>query len=337
MGPCRKRLLSALVLTCTIWLCACSTVKISTTAHFKPVVDLKKHSFTKLAVLPFRGRSGEAVSTMMQSALAEWGYYELVERHSLQTIIDELALQQQGLFAAESGAKVGELLGASHVLLGDVTACEADVGSETRYRTVKVQTGTQLMTMYNPDGSAYQIPMPVYEDRREPYAYYTMSAQVSVSFRIAAAATAALAHSKNISRSFNDGSADRSRLPTESGVLSDLAQAACNEFRTEICPYRKRITKTFLKPDSSVSESEDDAERGLKLIAAGDLEGAEEALRSATELDSRHGTAWFNLAMVLALQARAAEACPLVLKAVRLDPDNKTIIEGKQWIESLPR
>ena len=300
-------------------------------------MDLKEHGCSKLAVLPFKGDGSGKIAAMLQGALAEWRYYDLVERRDLKKVIDELALHHKPLFDSETAARVGKMAGASHALLGDVISCSARLSRETRYRTVKVKVGTSMVKVTKSDGSSVQVPVPRYVDRREPYTHYTMNVNVSVTFRVVDVETAEIVYSKNVSRSFNRGSSNRSALPTQSGILSELGRQVCGEFRLKICPYVKRVTQRFLKSDSKVDESEDDVDRALKLIRAGDLEGAEEPLRRGLERDPSHAAACFNLAMLFGLQGRVEQAREYALKAVRLEPDNGCIIRGREWIESLPR
>ncbi len=326
-----------LVLLCMSSLLGCATTRIVTRAYFRPVVDLKEHGSVKIAVLPFSGPNSEGAAATMEGALAEWGYYDLVERRDLDAVLNEHGLQRQAVFDPETAVRVGKLAGASHVVLGDVRASSVDVRSETRYRTIRVRVGTDYMTTTNADGTMTQIPVPKYEGRREPYTYHTMSADARVAFRVVDVETSGILHGKEVGHNFNRGSADRSDLPTESGVLADLMAGICNEFRKQICPYSEEVSKKFLKPDSDNDASEKDVDRALQLIRAGDLEGAEEALNRAVESAADHAAAWFDLAMAVALQARVDEAIGYAIKALRLDPENDTIIEGKRWIESLAR
>jgi len=337
MSEYRRAAALALAAAWLVSLSACSTVSITVRGQFRPVMDLKTKNVTKLAVLPFDGTGGAGVSAQVQSALAEWCYYELVERKALQTVVDELARQRQAMFNSESAARIGQLVGASHVLIGNVTAYSAKEGSETQYETVTVQRGTIQQPFYNPDGSVYYIPMPNYVQEQQAYTFYTMSGSVAVSFSIVAVETGSILYSKNISRNTSGGQRTRAQLPTADGMLSELSQSVCNEFRELICPYSKEVTQTFLKPDSKVDASEEEVGRALQLIEAADFEGAEQALKRAVELDGDHAAACYDLAVLLALNARIEEAQPLMLKAVRLDPGNDTIAEGRRWLESLPR
>ena len=319
---------------------ACSTVeRIETKAYLKPAVDFKERNFTKLAVLPFNGDSGGRVSAVMQATLGANGYYALAERQRIGDLINEMGLQQKALFDSTAAARVGQFVGASHVLLGEVIAYSSELTSETRYRTVKVLVGIKTHYVTKEDGTEIPIPVPILKDRREPYTFYSMNADVSVSFRVVTVerGTIVSKSAKNLSRDFNEGSDDRAALPTRQGILSRLTQAVCSEYADHICPSSILVTKALLKPDSKSDESRKQVERALSLLKGHDLEGAQEALGRALEHDPSHVAALFNLAMVEALHGDIQQAREDALEAFRMQPENKHIVEGKSWIESLPR
>ena len=306
---------------CAIPLPACSTVSIRVTAHTRPVVDL---GLTKIAVLPFSGANGDQVGALMHGVLGEAGCIDLVERRQIQKVIDEQGLQRTALFDTEAAVKIGKLTGALHVLLGNVITYSAKETAETRFEQ---------------DFLGWVLGDREGEPRLVPYTYYTMNADVTVHFRVVDVETGMLVRgaSKNISRGFRRHSRDRSKLGTMSGVLAGLAEEACEEFRERICGSVMEVKRQFLKSDSDSAKSEALVARGLKLLRAGDTEGAEQAFRNALEHDAEHAAALFDLAIVLALQGRVREAEEYALKALRAEPENECIIEGKNWVASLPR
>jgi len=65
---------------------------------------------------------GSGIADMMSTALLENGSFRLVERgETLRLILEEHALVQSGLVTGANAARIGQLLGATHVITGKVT------------------------------------------------------------------------------------------------------------------------------------------------------------------------------------------------------------------------
>jgi tetratricopeptide (TPR) repeat protein len=87
-----------------------------------------------VAVMPFRlSGLGEELQPL-QTALADMIITDLsftsvrsVERVRVQSMIDEMVLTQAGITTAETGARMGRLLRAEHVVQGLITATDADL------------------------------------------------------------------------------------------------------------------------------------------------------------------------------------------------------------------
>jgi len=315
MGRHHKALALVAVLGSLALLTACSTVRIPARARVNPAVEF---SCARLAVLPFEGRNGESVAAMMQTSLGEAGRYQLVERQRIQDVIDEHGLQRQALFDPETAVEVGRLVGASHVLLGNVATYSAQSDRDRR----KVM----IIGLYEEDGHTKFGP---HEEWRT---VFSLRADVAVSFRIVDVETAEVVTSKYFSAGFGDDSYNAADLPTAGGKLADLSRRVCRRFTEWIAGGTETLRKRFLKPDSEVEASERHVERALQWIEAGDLEEAEDALLAAVESDPAHAAALYNLAVVLALRGRNGEALEYADKADELDPGNETIMREKVWI-----
>ncbi len=105
-----------------------------------------------LAVLAFENNTGDprydplgrGLASMMTSDLASVPTLRLVERERLQSLIDELDLQQTDYFDQETALQVGLFIGADHVVVGSIVAVEPEIRLDTR--VVKVETAEVVQT-----------------------------------------------------------------------------------------------------------------------------------------------------------------------------------------------
>ncbi len=99
------------------------------------------------AVLPLQcsmsPELGSELQVKLTSLLGDAGF-RLVERQALDQAITELALQQSAAFDQRTAQRVGDLVGAYAVLVGDVIP--SDQKTELHLRLVHVRTGEVLMT-----------------------------------------------------------------------------------------------------------------------------------------------------------------------------------------------
>ncbi len=77
----------------------------------------------------WRGGVGWELSGMLTNELANSNKFRMVERSSLEPVLREQNLTSSGAISQSTGTKIGELTGAEYLVMGTVTAYEADVGS----------------------------------------------------------------------------------------------------------------------------------------------------------------------------------------------------------------
>lgn len=85
----------------------------------------------------------KALADMLITDLSKIKVLQLVEREKLEQVIKELKLQQEKLFDQRTAQRMGQLLGASHILTGSFTR----VGTQVRFdvRVVRTSTGEIVM------------------------------------------------------------------------------------------------------------------------------------------------------------------------------------------------
>jgi TolB-like protein len=114
-----------------------------------PVPDAPK---SVLAVLAFENNTGQdrydplgkGLANMMTSDLSAVPELQLVEREQMQALIEELQLQQTEYFDSETALRVGQFVGAEHVVVGSIVAVSPEIRLDTR--VVRIETGEVVQT-----------------------------------------------------------------------------------------------------------------------------------------------------------------------------------------------
>ena len=89
----------------------------------KPVVAVAEF-LNESGAAWWSGGVGWELSGMLSNELAATGDFKVVERNTLQTVLEEQNLAASGRVAPGTGAKIGKLTGADYLIAGTVTAYE---------------------------------------------------------------------------------------------------------------------------------------------------------------------------------------------------------------------
>ncbi len=131
----------------------CLVVGLSAACAAKPVVTLVPAGVPQvntIAVFPFQDNSishsahttglAQTLTDGLSEALAGSEDITLIDRASIEKILNELSLSSQGMTEAEGRLQVGKLLGAHYLILGEY----AEIAGTLRLdaRIVEVQSGT---------------------------------------------------------------------------------------------------------------------------------------------------------------------------------------------------
>jgi TolB-like protein len=104
------------------------------------VLNFENNTFIKPEEVQSLSRG---LAELVSTELARSPSIQLVERRKLQTLIDELKLEQAGVVSEESSIRVGKMLGAKHLVFGGFMVMPGDkIRIDTRI--VEVETGLTL-------------------------------------------------------------------------------------------------------------------------------------------------------------------------------------------------
>ncbi|MEM9531889.1 MAG: CsgG/HfaB family protein [Pseudomonadota bacterium] len=101
------------------------------------VVEFKNES----AAAWWSGGVGWELSGMLSNELVATKAFRVVERSKLQSVMEEQNLGASGRVSSGTGAKIGQLIGASYLVMGTVTAFEentADTGGGLSFKGISV-------------------------------------------------------------------------------------------------------------------------------------------------------------------------------------------------------
>jgi len=116
----------------------------------KPVLAVLKFQ-DETGAMPFQGGIGRVVTNMLASELAAREAFTVVERRKLRAVLEEQDLAESGLLKPGEGAKIGQLTGATYLVMGTITAFQPDTetkvsggGMFSRARVEQTNHGSYL-------------------------------------------------------------------------------------------------------------------------------------------------------------------------------------------------
>jgi hypothetical protein len=98
-------------------------------------------SLTKtVAVLPFSGQGGPQITSEVEAVLGGISvdgknYFTVVDRNSLDKVVQEIMLGQTGMVGADTATEIGKLIGAQGIYTGAVTQYNSSEGNYTEERS----------------------------------------------------------------------------------------------------------------------------------------------------------------------------------------------------------
>jgi len=112
------------------------------TGDGKPVLAVLKFQ-DETGAMPLQGGMGRVVTNMLASELAARNAFTVVERRKLYAILEEQNLAESGMLKPGDGAKIGQLTGAQYLVMGTITAFEADTETKVSggglFRSARVE------------------------------------------------------------------------------------------------------------------------------------------------------------------------------------------------------
>lgn len=111
------------------------------------------------AILPFEGKDksrGEELSVRLTSEVVRKQAFPVAERSQLKNALAELAKGDSGIFQTENSSRLGQLVGADYLVVGEVFPSETGPGMRAAVRVLKAETGV-VIGAGTADGTSEEI------------------------------------------------------------------------------------------------------------------------------------------------------------------------------------
>jgi hypothetical protein len=264
----------------------------------------------RLAVVGFKETGRPGLDSFLAAEVERrlQGRFALVDRTHVRGILEEQDLWNAVFTDPQSQRRAGQILGASHLLVGTVVKYECTDEESVVDLPVTVSDGYDTTLVW----SIPRERVTVVRARR-----VERTAEVKLAMRVVDAATteqlvAATGTGVERPAPSTDG---RPPLPARQDLLASAAEAALSDLLGALVPVRIRATMLMAGGGELA--------RGVDLLRAGDLEAALAAFR-AEVAGPRAAEAWYNVGAVLELQGRYGEAAEAYARALRERPAEQT-------------
>ena len=302
-----------------LWLCAlallissgCATT-IKTRVLMPGNID-QAAQFKSIAVMPFEGPDGEVFTSVVESTLAsviinDQQFFKLVDRGSLDKVMNEMKLGMTGMVNEETAAQVGKALGAKGIYSGTINASSVD----DEFYSEKRQTCAFSRTVTDSKGGKTQECTNWYEaqvsctKRTAAFSFTPRLIDVEsgrVVFSNTYANTVEAKVCADDGKGLDDGTVMRKK--TQETVMQ--------KFRMDVAPYY--VTMTFTLKDSTADMASDAAKAklrdGLTFAKANQMDRACPVWREALVLAPNSITLMYNVGLCDETEDRPHEAFAL--------------------------
>ncbi len=255
-------------------------------------------SLTKtIAVLPFSGREGKEFTAEIERVLAaisidDKPYFTLVDRTSLDKIINEMPLSPSGMVDQKTAVRIGKLVGAQGVYTGVVIQNSCDDSPYYENRSTCVQYEQER----DKNGNLYRGPCISWQLNNAKCVKRV--ANFAVSPKLVDVITGRILYSRDLSASANSSGCDDTR-PAQSGneLLERVKEMVKKDFRHDIAPYYviKEISLMDSKEGIESAEAKDKLKRGLEYADKAKMDNACELWEEARNIAPNSYALLYNL------------------------------------------
>jgi hypothetical protein len=321
-----KKVLSVAVLSCfviSMLVSGCGTT-IKTNVLMPGKID-QAAQFKSIAVMPFEGNDGKAFTSVVESTLAavivaDKQYFNIVDRGSMDKVMNEMKLGMTGQVDTNTAAQVGKMVGAKGIYTGIIASNSVEDSryTETRkkcsyYRDVTDSKGKKSQECARWYDSTVNC------TRRSAVFSFTPKLIEVESSRII---FSNMYEGSKEAKGCTDGSA----LPDQQQMRKSVQEAALQKFRMDVAPYYQEMT--FKLKDSTSDISSDMAKAklkdGLKFAGNNRMDRACELWNEAQAQAANAISVLFNLGVCAETAGKPEEALALYkqIDKTLTKPDN---------------
>jgi hypothetical protein len=278
-------------------------------------------SLTKaVAVLPFSGKDGRKFAAELEGVLGSVSiddkqYFTLVDRASLDKIIDEMKFSQSGLIDQKTAARIGKMVGAQGIYTGVVTLSKSQ---SSPYREERREC-RQREIKYDKDGKPYEGSCINWRNYSVRCTKRTSNFEVTP--KLIEVSTGRIVYSRNLAGSANSSGCEDRTLPAEEQeLLTKAKDDVKNQFRRDVAPYYVTTEITLMESTDGIEskEAKDKFKAGIEYADKGRMDSACELWGAARILASSSFAILYDLGVCAESRGDADAALALYKQADKL-------------------
>ncbi len=263
--------------------------------------EINLRGINKIIVGDITGTGGQEIADLLTSELFKSGKFEVLERANLDKIMKEHSINLSGAVDEKTAAEMGKLIGASTLILGNVSQYKYD----------------QKMTY-----SEWKDK----EDKSHRTYTKTGTARVIATFRVVGLTTGKMLAVKTVEKEVtrqtraDDGEPED---PHKDEAMRTTVNETVAAFIKTIAPYTDYVNIVFAPLDKNLPE----LERGINFAKAGRWGDALKEFKTAAEKSPTHDGAWYNLGLAYEYSYMFKEAEDSFNEANKIKPCEKCLTE----------
>jgi hypothetical protein len=250
----------------------------------------------RVAIGDINGNAGSALSDLLAQKLFESGHYEVLDRQNINTLMREHNLNLSGAVDEQTSVKIGGLLGASALIMGN---------SNGQYNQ-----RTQI-------GDRYKCSKPggVCKDYKK-----IGEGKINTMLKVVDLKTGKIIAVKNFTDAKSDSAWEANEWPPDidrDAIMGGILNMTANRFMKMIAPYTDHVRVEF--EDSKIPE----VKAGIVTAQSGQWDNASIQFKNATDSNPNDAAAWYNSGLAYMYTYRFDEAIQAFNRSNALKPSSK--------------
>ncbi|MDQ7799041.1 MAG: DUF6340 family protein [Candidatus Edwardsbacteria bacterium] len=301
--------------------CGPSTVRLKRLER----ANLQIPPVTRLAVVDFDDPThrslGPAVGNVLVSQLNTQGFYQIMERGKIQSVMKEHAFNMTGAVDPGTIKELGAILGVDAIITGEIISYNVETNRRTEMVERKTGTGRyEEVEKTNPfTKKKYKVKEEIMKTVLVPEERTSKSGTVSINYRMVDIASGKVAVSKTQSSSSQRSYKDN--IPGDEQILSGLLNSVTEAFVKDISPHYIVVAKRLLKSKA------DPNQMGAAYAKQGEWRRAAEIWEKLSAVNQKDPALWHNLGVAYEAMGEVEKAELAYNKAQVIEPGNRLYIE----------
>ncbi len=312
---------------------SCGPVFVMIRRTEKPRLEIP--AIKRVAVVDFADPNnrvqGSAVGNVLVSKLAEQGYYDMMEREKINSVMAEHKFNLTGAVDPNTVKQLGGLLGVDAIITGEILAYKVETSKRIEKVERKEGTGRyEEVEKTNPfTKKKYKVKEEIMKTVLVDEERTTKSGTVSINYRLIDIESGKVVASKSQSASYNKWFKDN--VPGDDQILSGLLNQVTDAFVGDISPHYVNVAKRLMKSKADPNGI------GSKYAKAGDWQRAAEIWERAVASMSGDPGLWHNIGVAYEAMGNYDKALEVYRKASDLDPVNEMYIQDQAGVKNAYR